>query len=79
MQNQTFPERMALEELQRLHPDTLVNRREAALFLGLTYSTLCHYGVSRPGCGPVFVRLGSKTVRYKMSDLRAYSALKGSR
>ena len=68
----SFSERMTLEELQALPDDTLVNRREAALFLGLSYSTLSFYACNGRGEGPRFVRLGSKTVRYRMGDLRAY-------
>lgn len=69
------PKNLTHEELAVLHvlpDDVLVNSAEAAAFLCIKPNSLnwyrCHGG------GPKYVHVGSKAVRYRLGDLRAYLA-----
>lgn len=55
-----------------INPDPLLNTREAAEYLGLTYKSLVWYRCKSNGGGPHFVKVGSTAVRYRKSDLDAY-------
>lgn len=63
-----------INELLRLDDDALVDAREAAAVVGLQYQTLNWYRCVSPERGPAFRRVGSKAIRYRMGDLRAYVA-----
>jgi predicted DNA-binding transcriptional regulator AlpA len=45
----------------------LVNEKEAAHFLGYTVRALQNWRVR--GCGPKFVKVSARSVRYRVSDL----------
>lgn len=71
----TNPTRMTLSfaELRELHAlpdDALLNVHEAAAFLRLSPNALNWYRSQRRG--PVYLRIGSKVIRYRLADLRAY-------
>lgn len=48
-------------------PDTLLNRKETAAFLGVTESTLCHWA-STKRYNLQYVKMG-RLVKYRKSDL----------
>ena len=48
----------------------LLTTKEAAKLLGLHYVTLQKWRVR--GCGPPFLRLGGRAVRYRVSDLERW-------
>jgi len=62
-----------INELVRLDDDALVSVEEAAAYLGYTVKTLNYYRLSRPHCSPKFQRVGSRSIRYRMGDLRAFA------
>ncbi|MGG6262178.1 helix-turn-helix transcriptional regulator [Stutzerimonas stutzeri] len=69
------PKTLTLDELAVLHAlpdDVLVNSAEAAAFLSLKPNSLNWYRCY--GGGPNYVRVGSKAIRYRLGDLRAYLA-----
>lgn len=53
-------------------PEALLNEREASEFLGLTQLTL--YNWRNQAKGPAYLRLGTKSVRYRRRDLLAWLA-----
>lgn len=61
-----------LTELHSLPDDALVLSRDAAAFLNMNPKTLNWYRSQRPHLVPPSVRLGGTTIRYRMSDLRAF-------
>jgi hypothetical protein len=61
-----------ISHLLALPDDALVNAHEAAQVLRLKYNTLCWYRCH--GGGPAYVRVGPKAIRYRMRDLRAFTA-----
>ena len=63
-----------INELHALHDDALVTNPEAAAFLNYKPFTLAFIRSQRPKSGPAFIRLGGKSIRYRMGDLRAYAA-----
>ncbi|MBC7285798.1 helix-turn-helix domain-containing protein [Hoeflea sp.] len=72
------PKKITSEELAELHSlpdDALVTATEAAAFLRLKDGTLAWYRCK--GGGPAYVRIGGKSVRYRMGDVREYA--KGQR
>ncbi|MGK8477156.1 helix-turn-helix transcriptional regulator [Stutzerimonas stutzeri] len=60
-----------LAELHTLHDEALVTATEAAAFLRVAYGTLAWYRCQ--GGGPEYGRIGGKSVRYRMGDLREYA------
>lgn len=67
------PLALTLAELRELHalPDeALLNVQEAAAFLRLSPNALNWYRSQRRG--PTYQRIGPKTIRYRLGDLRAY-------
>ena len=48
----------------------LMTTEEAADFLGLSKSTLEHWRTVRTG--PPFVRVGARSIRYRLEDLEAW-------
>ncbi len=52
------------------HEDKLLNEREACRFLSVSRSYLARRRME--GADPVYVKLGVKAVRYRVSDLLAY-------
>ena len=48
----------------------LLSERDAAIYLGMSMSYLRKS--RRFGEGPEFVRIGSKTIRYRVSDLQVF-------
>jgi excisionase family DNA binding protein len=48
----------------------MLNRQEAADFLGVTPQTMLRW--DNKGIGPKFYRLGKRIIRYKKSDLMAW-------
>lgn len=63
-----------LNELLKLDDDALVNVFEAAAVVGLKPRSLNWYRSYSPERGPKFCRVGSRAIRYRMGDLRAYVA-----
>ena len=60
-----------LAELHALPEDAFLSTREAAAFLNLSPHSLNWYRCAR--IGPDYVKLGAKTVRYRVGALRAYA------
>lgn len=54
------------------YPDRLLTRAEAAELLGLATQTLSNWAST--GKGPRRVTVGSRSTRYRLSDLNAYMA-----
>ena len=52
--------------------DALLNEAEAAGLLKLALPTLSNWRVARRG--PAFVKLGRRSVRYRLGDLQAFIA-----
>ena len=69
------PEHLA--ELHRLPDDALVTSREAAAFLRLTPRTLAWCRTQRPESSPPYVVFGTRSVRYRVGDLRAHLRRRG--
>jgi predicted DNA-binding transcriptional regulator AlpA len=67
-----------INELLQLHDDAFVDTREAAAFVGLEYHTLNWYRQHALERSPKFHRVGSRAIRYRVGDLRAYMASGGS-
>lgn len=67
-----------MDDHQRQHDldylDRLIAEREAALFLGYTIRALQNWRVR--GGGPKFVRVSSRSIRYRRRDLIAWSESK---
>lgn len=63
-----------LNELLKLDDDALVNVTEAAAVVGLKPKSLNWYRTVAPERGPSFRRIGPRSIRYRMGDLRAYIA-----
>lgn len=62
-----------INELHRLDDDALVDTREAAAFLGYQASSLLWYRNRAPHCSPKFFRVGRRSIRYRVGDLRAFA------
>ncbi len=56
------------------HLDRLLNERDAAAFLG--YSTRALQNWRLRGGGPVFVKVSSRSIRYRRRDLMAWAESK---
>lgn len=63
-----------INELLKLDDNALVNQTEAAAVLGLKPSSLQWYRHQAPERSPRFRVIGSRSIRYRMGDLRAYIA-----
>lgn len=63
-----------INELLKLDDEALVDTREAAAIVGLKSDTLHWYRKHTPDRGPKCRRIGTRTIRYRMGDLRAYVA-----
>ena len=50
--------------------DTLLTRREVAEILGFQANTLARWAWKKEG--PPFIKVGTKSVRYRASELRAW-------
>lgn len=61
-----------INELLKLDDEALVDTHEAAAVVGLAYESLCWYRKRAPQRGPKYQRIGSRTIRYRMGDLRAF-------
>lgn len=61
----------ALTELHSLPDEAPLSTREAAAFLNLSPSSLSWYRSKR--IGPEYIKMGTKTVRYRVGALRAYA------
>ncbi len=57
--------------VDRDHLDCLINEQEAARFLGYTGRALQNWRVR--GGGPRFVRVSSRSIRYRRCDLIAWA------
>jgi hypothetical protein len=55
----------------KLDPESHIDEKKAAEYLGISYRTL--QGYRTKGGGPKFVKIGKKTIRYKVSDLIGWS------
>ncbi|MBN8542845.1 MAG: helix-turn-helix domain-containing protein [Alphaproteobacteria bacterium] len=63
-----IPEKCSFAKLDsELH----IDEKHASEYLGISYRTL--QGYRTKGGGPKFVKIGKKTIRYKVSDLIAWS------
>jgi hypothetical protein len=62
----------ALAELHALPDDALLRSNEAAAFLNVSINSLSWYRCQR--MGPEYLKLGAKSVRYRVGALRAYTA-----
>jgi len=63
-----------INELLKLDDDALLNQAEAAAVVGLKPSSLHWYRQMAHERSPRFCRVGSRSIRYRMGDLRAYIA-----
>jgi len=63
-----------INELLKLDDDALLNQAEAAAVVGLKPSSLHWYRQMDPERGPRFCRVGLRSIRYRMGDLRAFVA-----
>lgn len=63
-----------INDLLDLSDDALVTTSEAASILGLKPFTLAFYRSQAPERSPEFVRIGGRTIRYRMGDLRSFAA-----
>ena len=62
---------MSTTDAARHHPDTMLDTQQAAELLGLRPQTLHDW---RCRCkGPSYHRLGTRAVRYRVADLRAWA------
>lgn len=71
----THTKTLTVEERAALHAlpdDSLLTAHEAAAFLRLKYGTLAWYRTE--GGGPKFTRIGPKSIRYRIGDLREYAS-----
>ncbi|HDS1136291.1 TPA: DNA-binding protein [Stenotrophomonas maltophilia] len=69
------PKRLTPSELAELHAlpdDAVITSIEAAAFLRLTPRTLAWTRTQRPESHPPHLVVGSRTVRYRMGDLRTH-------
>lgn len=48
-------------------PDVLLSAAQAGLYLGYTEAALAQWRLK--GCGPKFVRVSEKSIRYRKADL----------
>ena len=64
-----------LSELNQLDDDAYVTTPEAAAFLVFSVDTLIWYRKRRPDASPKFYRVGARSIRYRMGDLRAFCRL----
>lgn len=55
---------------QTLEAPALLKRKDAAEWLGITTSALAQ--LAYRGTGPKYIIIGTRTVRYRMSDLVEY-------
>lgn len=67
-----------LSELHALPDDAVVSSIEAAAFLRLTPRTMAWNRTQRPENHPPYQVIGSRTVRYRMGDLRAHMTRRGA-
>lgn len=67
-----------LAALHELPDDALVTNREAAALLRLSPFSLSWCRTQRPENGPPHVRIGIRTIRYRMGDLRAHMKRRGA-
>ncbi|SDE64751.1 helix-turn-helix domain-containing protein [Rhodospira trueperi] len=56
---------------ERIYLDSLINENEAAAFLGYSVRALQNWRVR--GGGPAFVKVSSRSVRYRRRDLIAWT------
>ena len=69
-----MPSIREINDLHQLHDDALVNTNEAAALLGYKPFTLAFYRSQAPQRSPAFTRIGGKSIRYRMGDLRSFAA-----
>ncbi|MBA0381563.1 DNA-binding protein [Stenotrophomonas maltophilia] len=67
-----------LAELHALPDEAVVTSIEAAAFLRLTPHTLAWTRSQRPESHPPHLVVGSRTIRYRMGDLRAHMKRRGA-
>lgn len=75
------PKTLTPQELAALHAlpdDAVVSSIEAAAFLRLTPRTMAWNRTQRPENHPPHHVVGSRTVRYRMGDLRAHMKRRGA-
>ena len=75
------PKTLTPHELAALHAlpdDAVVTSIEAAAFLRLTPRTMAWNRTQRPENHPPHHVVGSRTVRYRMGDLRAHMKRRGA-
>lgn len=61
---------MPTEDSRRTHPPTLLTTRQAADLLGFEPRTMEE--LRRKGSGPPFIRLSSRSVRYRLDALERW-------
>lgn len=59
-------------DFSKLDDDVLLDQREVAAALGLSFWTVQTWRARRTG--PAYIRLGAKAARYRVGDLRAWIA-----
>ena len=67
-----------INELHRLEDDALLDTHEAAAFLNYRPSSLNWLRSNQPERSPRFVKVGGRSVRYRVGDLRAFAAARGA-
>ena len=65
-----FAQRRALITVAHMKTDELIDAGEVARVLGISPRTL--EGMRQEGRGPAYVRISSKCVRYRRSDLERF-------
>lgn len=63
--------------LRQTHPGDLLNETEAAAFLGVKRPTMANWRWKKTG--PIWVKIGSKLVRYRRADLLSFVEAGGER
>ena len=61
-----------INELHQLDDDCFVDTNEAAEFLTFSAKSLAWYRKRRPEASPKFYIVGSRSIRYRMGDLRGF-------
>lgn len=75
------PRKLTPQELAELHAlpdDAVATSVEAAAFLRLTPRTLAWTRTQRPESHPPYLVVGSRTIRYRMGDLRTHMKRRGA-
>lgn len=62
-----------VNELVQLDDDAFVSTKEAAAILGFQSESLRWYRMRKPHCSPKYQKVGRRSIRYRMGDIRAFA------